>query len=82
MTTTTHPCDRRVPPSGLMRWCRFNLVGGIGILVQFAVLFLLKSVMQFNYLAATVIAVEASPGDDVRAGATLFALEHGLIRPD
>ena len=60
MTTTTHPCDRRVPPSGLMRWCRFNLVGGIGILVQFAVLVLLKSVMQFNYLASTVIAVEAA----------------------
>ncbi|MGA2746293.1 MAG: GtrA family protein [Candidatus Sulfotelmatobacter sp.] len=59
MTMTTYPRDRRVPP-GLMRWCKFNLVGGIGILVQFAVLVLLKSVMQFNYLAATVIAVEAA----------------------
>jgi putative flippase GtrA len=60
VTATTQACDRRVPPSGLMRWCKFNLVGGIGILVQFAALVLLKNMMQFNYLAATVIAVEAA----------------------
>jgi putative flippase GtrA len=35
-------------------------VGGIGIGVQFAALFLLKSVLNFNYLAATAIAVEAA----------------------
>jgi putative flippase GtrA len=60
MTMTTPPCDRSVPPSRLTRWCRFNLVGGIGIFVQLAVLVLLKSVMRFNYLAATVIAVEVA----------------------
>jgi putative flippase GtrA len=47
-------------PSTLLRWCRFNFVGAIGIAVQFAALFLLKSVLHFNYLAATAIAVEAA----------------------
>lgn len=47
-------------PSTFLRWWRFNLVGGIGIGVQFTALFLLKSVLHFNYLAATAIAVEAA----------------------
>jgi putative flippase GtrA len=46
--------------STLVRWCKFNLVGAVGILVQFGVLFLLKSVLHFNYLAATGFAVEAA----------------------
>ena len=46
--------------STLIRWCKFNLVGGIGIGVQFVALFLLKSVLQFDYLFATAIAVEAA----------------------
>jgi putative flippase GtrA len=46
--------------SGLARWVKFNFVGGIGIGVQFAALFLLKSVLHFHYLIATVIAVEAA----------------------
>ncbi len=51
----------RSASSGTMsRWLRFNLVGGIGIIVQFAVLFLLKGLLGFNYLYATVIAVEAA----------------------
>jgi putative flippase GtrA len=37
---------------------KFNLVGAIGIFVQFAALFFLKSVAHFNYLAATALAVE------------------------
>jgi putative flippase GtrA len=44
----------------LVRWCKFNLVGAVGIFVQFGVLFLLKSGLHFNYLAATVLAVEAA----------------------
>jgi putative flippase GtrA len=48
------------PPSSLRRWCKFNFVGGIGIGVQFAALFLLKGVLHFNYLAATATAVEAA----------------------
>jgi putative flippase GtrA len=43
-----------------VRWLKFNFVGGIGIIVQFAALFLLKGVLHFNYLAATAIAVEAA----------------------
>jgi putative flippase GtrA len=46
--------------STLIRWCKFNFVGGMGIIVQFFALFFLKSVMHFNYLAATAIAVEAA----------------------
>jgi putative flippase GtrA len=48
------------PPSTFIRWCKFNFVGGIGIAVQFAALFILKSALHFNYLAATAIAVEAA----------------------
>lgn len=44
----------------LVRWLRFNFVGGIGIGVQFAVLFLFRGVFHMNYLAATAIAVEAA----------------------
>jgi putative flippase GtrA len=43
-----------------LRWLRFNLVGGIGIAVQLVLLFLLTSVLGFNYLTATVLAVEAT----------------------
>lgn len=43
-----------------VRWLKFNVVGGIGIVVQFAALFMLKGVLHFNYLAATAIAVEAA----------------------
>ena len=44
----------------LTRWMKFNLVGGIGILVQFAALFFLKSMLHFDYLLATALAVEAA----------------------
>jgi putative flippase GtrA len=49
-----------VPPSTLVRWCKFNFVGGIGIAVQFAALFCLRNLLHFNYLFATAIAVEAA----------------------
>lgn len=54
------PRELKAPPSTLLRWCKFNLVGGMGIVVQFAALFLLKSVFHFDYLLATAIAVEAA----------------------
>ena len=66
MTRITAPaCENRVRrnnalPSTLLRWCKFNFVGGIGIGVQFAALFLLKGVLHMNYLAATAMAVEAA----------------------
>jgi len=44
----------------LMRVLKFNMVGGIGIFVQFAALYFLKSTMHINYLTATSIAVEAA----------------------
>jgi putative flippase GtrA len=47
-------------PTMFVRWCKFNLVGGIGIGVQFVALYLLKGILNFNYLAATFIAVEAA----------------------
>jgi putative flippase GtrA len=60
MSTATDSRGHNAPPSILLRWCKFNFVGGIGIAVQFAALFLLKSLLHFNYLAATAIAVEAA----------------------
>jgi putative flippase GtrA len=42
------------------RWLRFNLVGGIGIALQLVLLFLMKSGLHLNYLAATALAVEAT----------------------
>lgn len=55
-------CTRQnpVPPSMFVRWWKFNFVGAIGICVQFAALFLLKSALGFNYLFATAFAVEAA----------------------
>lgn len=44
----------------LVHWCKFNFVGAVGILVQFGVLFFLKSVLHFDYLAATALAVEVA----------------------
>ena len=44
----------------LFRWLKFNFVGAIGIVVQFAALFLLKGALHFDYLLATAIAVEAA----------------------
>lgn len=44
----------------MIRWLKFNFVGGIGIGVQLAVLTALKSGFRFNYLLATVLAVEAA----------------------
>ena len=46
--------------STLARWLKFNFVGAIGIGVQFAALFLLKTVLGFDYLFATAFAVEAA----------------------
>lgn len=43
-----------------VRWWKFNFVGAVGIGVQLAALFLLNSILGFNYLLATAIAVEAA----------------------
>ncbi len=48
------------PSATLIRWLKFNFVGALGIGVQFVALFFLKSVLHFNYLCATALAVEAA----------------------
>lgn len=48
------------PRTTLLRWIKFNTVGGIGIAVQLAILWALTSGLGLNYLAATVLAVEAT----------------------
>ena len=42
------------------RWIKFNLVGGMGIVVQLLMLVLLKTGLHIHYLAATGLAVEAA----------------------
>jgi putative flippase GtrA len=42
------------------RWVKFNLVGGIGIGVQLAALWVVTRVLLCNYLIATVLAVETA----------------------
>ncbi len=42
------------------RWLLFNIVGGLGILVQLAVLTALDCLVGVDYLAATAVAVEAA----------------------
>jgi len=42
------------------RWLKFNLVGGIGIVVQLAALWMLVHVLRCNYLLATGLAVETA----------------------
>lgn len=44
----------------MIRWLKFNAVGGLGIGVQLIALWVLKSVLEINYLAATGLAVEAA----------------------
>ena len=43
-----------------LRWLKFNAVGAGGIGVQLAVLAVLKSGLQMDYLVATALAVEAA----------------------
>jgi putative flippase GtrA len=44
----------------VVRWLKFNLVGGIGITVQLLMLILLETGLHFNYLIATALAVETA----------------------
>ncbi len=44
----------------LLRWLKFNFVGGIGIGVQLAALTILRSLLGLNYLVATALAVETA----------------------
>ncbi len=42
----------------ILRWIKFNAVGGIGIVVQLAALAILRSWLKLDYLLATGLAVE------------------------
>ena len=42
------------------RWLKFNLVGGLGIGVQLAALWILLKIFGLHYLVATALAVEAA----------------------
>jgi len=44
----------------IRRWLKFNAVGGVGLVVQLGVLWLLERVAGVQYLVATVLAVEAA----------------------
>lgn len=44
----------------LVRWLKFNAVGGVGIIVQLAALALFRSGLGWNYLLATAAAVEVA----------------------
>ncbi len=43
-----------------MRWLKFNLVGGIGIVVQLLILIALNAGLGLHYLVATPLAVEGA----------------------
>jgi putative flippase GtrA len=43
-----------------LRWLKFNLVGGMGIVVQLLLLVALKTGLGLDYLLATALAVEAA----------------------
>ena len=44
----------------ILRWLKFNLVGGIGIGVQLVALAFLRSMLRLDYLIATALAVETA----------------------
>ena len=44
----------------ILRWLKFNAVGGMGVAVQLGTLAVLKSALHSGYLVATAIAVEAA----------------------
>ena len=48
------------PTTPLRRWLTFNLVGGLGIVVQLSTLAALTAGVGLNYLLATTLAVEAA----------------------
>lgn len=44
----------------LLRWLKFNAVGGLGIVVQLAALALFRGALGISYLPATALAVETA----------------------
>ena len=56
MKPEMRPPRRRI----VLRWLKFNAVGGLGIGVQLAALLVLKSGFHLGYMLATALAVEAA----------------------
>ena len=54
------PCKPGNGRQALLRWLKFNFVGGIGIGVQLAALAIFLSLLHLDYLLATVLAVETA----------------------
>ena len=52
--------QRSLASRGLVRWLKFNFVGGVGIAVQLGALALFHSVLHLDYLLATALAVETA----------------------
>ena len=50
--------SQRVQHRTILRWIKFNAVGGIGIVVQLAALAVFRSWLKLDYLLATGLAVE------------------------
>jgi putative flippase GtrA len=50
--------SQRKQNRSLLRWLKFNAVGGVGIVVQLAALAVLRSWLKLDYLVATGLAVE------------------------
>jgi len=50
--------SQKKPHQTLLRWMKFNAVGGIGIGVQLAALAIFRSWLKLDYLLATGLAVE------------------------
>jgi len=48
------------PKQRLIRWLKFNFVGGIGIGVQLLALAIFRSLLHLDYLLATALAVETA----------------------
>ena len=55
ISSQKNPIERSI-----LRWLKFNLVGGIGIGVQLVALAFLRSMLRLDYLIATALAVETA----------------------
>jgi len=54
------PSSQKKGGRTFLRWLKFNFVGGIGICVQLAALGIFRSLLHFDYLLATGLAVETT----------------------
>ncbi len=59
-TSSNNQSPKKPARDSLIRWLKFNFVGGIGIVVQLAALALFRSIFHLNYLLATALAVETA----------------------